>query len=207
MGRIKVIGLGPGDISLLTIKGREEIINSDIIIGGERHLREIKFLVANKELYTLGKLSELKGYLDKKRDKDISIVVSGDTGYYSLLRYIKKIVDKELEVIPGISSYQYLFAKLGLSWEGYTLCSIHGRECDYEEKLKNSELGIVLLTDNKNTPSKICKELKSKGYRGLEIIIGENLSYPNERIDIFMIDDFNESVKDYQMNVMVIRKG
>lgn len=201
------MGLGPGNIDYITKLGIEIIKDSKIAIGGARQLEEVSpLLQANCEKYILGKLTDLIEYINFHRDRKICIIVSGDTGFYSLLSFLRKYYNRnELNVIPGISSYQYLFSRIGEVWQDYQLLSVHGREAEYIKVLEK-EKGIVLLTDNINTPYTIAKNIFDAGYRELEIIVGERLSYPDERITFFNIEEYEKLNRKFLMNIVVIRK-
>lgn len=135
------------------------------------------------------------------------MIVSGDTGFYSLLSFMRKNYSREeLNVIPGISSYQYLFSHIGEVWQDYRLLSVHGREASYIEELKNSK-GIVLLTDDKNTPYVIAKNIYEAGYKDMEIVIGERLSYPDERITFMDIKEYEKLNREFAMNIVVVRRS
>ena len=135
------------------------------------------------------------------------MIVSGDTGFYSLLSFMRKNYPREeLNVIPGISSYQYLFSRIGEAWQDYRLLSVHGREASYIEELKNSK-GIVLLTDDKNTPYVIAKNIYEAGYKDMEIVIGERLSYPDERITFMDIKEYEKLNREFAMNIVVVRRS
>ncbi len=156
--------------------------------------------------YTLEKLSDLIVYLNLNRDKKITIIVSGDTGFYSLLSFLRRnYKNEELEVIPGISSYQYLFSRIGEVWQEYKLLSVHGREADYIEEF-TKEKGIVLLTDNINTPYAIAKKLYENGFADAEMVIGERLSYSDEKITILKIAEYESLNREFLMNIVIIRK-
>ena len=134
------------------------------------------------------------------------MIVSGDTGFYSLLSFMRKNYPREeLNVIPGISSYQYLFSRIGEVWQDYRLLSVHGREASYIEELKNSK-GIVLLTDDKNTPYVIAKNIYEAGYKDMEIVIGERLSYPDERITFIDIKEYEKLNREFAINIVIVRK-
>ncbi|MGL4980549.1 MAG: precorrin-6y C5,15-methyltransferase (decarboxylating) subunit CbiE, partial [Fusobacteriaceae bacterium] len=159
MRRINIVGAGPGDIAFLTEAGRDAIKNADLLIGDTRLLKSVETLIEKQEIYGLKKFSELLQILNL-RDGEITIVVSGDTGFYSLLDYLKRnLGDTDLEVIPGITSFQYLFAKLKKCWHNYLLVSLHGRESDFVKLLELSQSGVILLTDTENTPYTIGKKL------------------------------------------------
>lgn len=211
MKLINVVGLGVGNINYLTNAGIEAIKSAEVVIGGERHLADIsQVLNENQQKYILGKLSEMIKFINENKHMKITVVVSGDTGFYSLLNYLKKnLPDFQFDVTAGISSFQYLFAKIGESWENYHLYSVHGREIDIAEALENSTAGIILLTDSKNSPYIIGRNLmKNKKYNfsDVKIIVGENLSYSDEKITEFYVKDFEKNNRDYKMNVIILKK-
>lgn len=205
--KISVVGLGPGNIDYITHIGREKIGGAEIAIGGARQLSEVSpLLLKDTELYTLKKLSDVIPFIKENRDKRICVIVSGDTGFYSLLPFLKKHFENEdLEVIPGISSIQYLFSRIGEPWQEYRLISVHGRENDYIEIFKDCK-GMALLTDGKNNPYTISKNLYENGFRDVEIIVGERLSYEDERITFCQIEDYKSLDHEFKMNILIVRK-
>lgn len=205
---INIIGLGVGNLDYFSEAGKKLLKTSEIIIGGKRQLEDIEILLNNNiEKYYLSKLDDMKMYIDKNINREISIIVSGDTGYYSLLSFIKKNFSENLiRVIPGLSSFQYLFGKLCDTWEDYSLCSLHGRDLDIIEILKNSKRGVILLTDKKNNPYMIGKKLLENKIENIEIIVGENLSYDDEKISRFFLSDIEKYNREFSINVMVIKK-
>ncbi|MGL6065202.1 MAG: precorrin-6y C5,15-methyltransferase (decarboxylating) subunit CbiE [Fusobacteriaceae bacterium] len=212
--KINVIGLGPGKSSFLTLEGAELIKKSSIIVGDERQIESIKCFTENKAIFILKKFIDLIPFLEEKKYMEIAVIVSGDTGFYSLLNYLKKEVSASrlgenfeyLNVIPGISSYQYLFSKLKKCWHEYLLMSLHGREINYIDIFKVSNKGLVLLTDNINTPSSIGKKLTENGEGNTKIVVGENLSYNNEKIYSFLAKDYDK-YKEFSLNVVILEKG
>ena len=204
---ISVVGLGPGNLDYMTKAGIDRIKNSEIVIGGGRQLEEISSLLTDQHTYVMKKLEEMKGFVLENLDRNMVFIVSGDTGYYSLLTYLKKsFPEQKFNVIPGISSFQYLFSKIELTWEHYQLCSVHGRKNVYIEIFKNSKSGVVLLTDEENNPIEISKTLVKNGVIDAEIIVGERLSYKDEAITRFLVKDYTKYNKKYGMNVTIIRK-
>ena len=208
--KINVVGLGPGNIKYLSTFGIECIKEAEIIVGSTRQLSDLKAIISEKqEIYILGKLAELIAYLKENIDRKITIIVSGDTGYYSLVPYLSKNLSKDiLNIIPNISSYQYLFSKLGENWQNFRLASVHGREFDYVKNIDDKEIaGLVLLTDDIQNPYEVSKNLYNNGLRNLTVIVGENLSYDNEKITILEIEDYEKLNRKFDMNVLVLKKG
>ena len=208
--KINVVGLGPGNIKYLSTSGIEYIKEAEIIVGSTRQLSDLKAIISEKqEIYILGKLAELIAYLKENIERKITIIVSGDTGYYSLVPYLSKNLSKDiLNIIPNISSYQYLFSKLGENWQNFRLASVHGREFDYVKNIDDKDIaGLVLLTDDIQNPYEVSKNLYNNGIRNLTVIVGENLSYDNEKITILEIEDYEKLNRKFDMNVLVLKKG
>ena len=208
--KINVVGLGPGNIKYLSTSGIECIKEAEIIVGSTRQLSDLKAIISEKqEIYILGKLTELIAYLKENIERKITIIVSGDTGYYSLVPYLSKNLSKDiLNIIPNISSYQYLFSKLGENWQNFRLASVHGREFDYVKSIDDKDIaGLVLLTDDIQNPYEVSKNLYNNGIRNLTVIVGENLSYDNEKITILEIEDYEKLNRKFDMNVLVLKKG
>ena len=208
--KINVVGLGPGNIKYLSTSGIECIKEAEIIVGSTRQLSDLKTIISEKqEIYILGKLTELIAYLKENIERKITIIVSGDTGYYSLVPYLSKNLSKDiLNIVPNISSYQYLFSKLGENWQNFRLASVHGREFDYVKNIDDKDIaGLVLLTDDIQNPYEVSKNLYNNGIRNLTVIVGENLSYDNEKITILEIEDYEKLNRKFDMNVLVLKKG
>ena len=208
--KINVVGLGPGNIKYLSTAGIDCIKQAEIIIGSRRQLSDLKTIISEKqEIYTLGKLTELITYLKENTERKITIIVSGDTGYYSLVPYLSKNLSKDiLNIIPNISSYQYLFSKLGENWQNFRLASVHGREFNYIKNIDDEDIaGLVLLTDDIQNPYEVSKNLYNNGIKDLTVIVGENLSYDNEKITILEIEDYEKLNRKFDMNVLILKKG
>lgn len=207
MNKVHILGLGPGNSSYILPVTKEIIKDSDIIIGGKRNIESILELVENKEIYYVDVfLDKMINYIEANNDKKISVIVSGDTGFYSLLTYIKNNYSGKLEVISGISSMQYMFSKICETWDNAFISSVHGRELDFQNYLKAYKK-IGLLTDNKYTPQNIAKILLEQNLTNFEIIVGENLSYDNEIIRKYKVEQLAFEEKKFDINVVVIREG
>ncbi len=165
MNKIYILGMGPGHRDYVLPITSKTINKSDVLIGGKRILKD--FGDEEKELiYIDSKLSKIIEYIENnKEEKKISLLLSGDTGFYSMLGYMKKhFKEEEMEVIPGISSFQYLMGKINKTWHDSFVGSVHGRELDIVSIVKKYDR-VVLLTDNKNSPSKIASMLIKEGIK------------------------------------------
>ena len=203
--KINVLGLGPGNLDYTLPIVLKEIMESEIIIGGKRHIESLGKYAENKEYcYIKADLQRVLDFIEQNRDKKMSLILSGDTGFYSMLTFMRKHFKvNELNVIPGISSVQYMFAKVSSYWNDAFVSSVHGRNTEYVEKLR--EYGkIGLLTDKKNTPQRIAEEVVKAGMTEATIYVGENLSYENEKIWEMPAKEMMEYERDFEMNVVLV---
>ncbi|PAB60775.1 precorrin-6y C5,15-methyltransferase (decarboxylating) subunit CbiE [Anaeromicrobium sediminis] len=200
MSKFYVLGMGPGNEKYILPITKEIISECHVLIGGKRNLQYFEHL--NKEkLYISADLNKIVDYVKNNyKRKKICFLLSGDTGFYSMTTFIKKHFSKDdMIVIPGISSFQYMAAKIGEEYNDALLGSVHGRDFDYISKLKEYNK-IFLLTDKKNSPKSIAKNLIENKMEDCLLAVGENLSYENEKItlgspkNILDIDEFSMSV-------------
>jgi len=166
----------------LSRRAEKAIENADAIVGGKRHVDDVE--TSGKDVYVLTK--DLDGAIEfikgRKNGAKVAVLVSGDPGFYSFLPYLKKhLPARSIKVIPGLSSLQYMFASIGLEWQDAYLGSVHGRFGDIIA-LYNSHKKVALLTDRSSSPVTMAEILCENGYGDAILIVGENLSYDNERI-------------------------
>ncbi len=181
MGKITVIGVGPGTEEYLTLKAKKAVQEAEIIVGGRKQLA---LFPEKKQKQEIGKdLDEIIKYLKENLDKKIAVLTSGDPGFYSILRPILNNFPKaEIEIIPGISSMQLCFAKTKMMWHDADFISLHGRGTSgLIERAKNNRK-LAILTDTTMPPDKIATLLIDKGIDNKKTVVCEGLTQPDERI-------------------------
>ena len=197
---INVIGLGPGNTDYITKLGEKLIQNSDVVIGGKRNLESIVDFEGEK-IEISSNLKEIVEYINNNKHKQISVIASGDPLIYGIGRYLSKNIDKEdLNIVSGISSLQYIFSKVHIDMNDLYITSSHGKTPDFDYVLSHKK--VCMVTDKIIGPKEICKQILD---RNLEktIVLGENLSYDNERITIGSPEDIL-NLEDFDMCVVVI---
>ncbi|WZL71776.1 precorrin-6y C5,15-methyltransferase (decarboxylating) subunit CbiE [Clostridiaceae bacterium 35-E11] len=206
MHKVYVLGLGPGSKEYILPVTTKIISTCDVLIGGKRNLQY--FEGHGKEvLYIDGYLNVLIDYVKKHREKKkIAFLLSGDTGFYSMLNFLKKYFSAdELEVVPGISSYQYLAAKIKETWQDAFVGSLHGRSFEFLDIIKKYNK-VFLLTDHKHSPTEIARSMVQNKILGKIMVVGENLSYDEERIITGKPEEIME-MEDFNMSVVVIKNA
>lgn len=176
---VYIVGLGPGSREYILKKAEDTLLNSDLIVGFERALNSLSFI--DKKMIKVKTLKEILNIIETSDETlNISVVASGDPLFYGISNYINKNSTKEIKIIPGISSFQYLMCKINTPWNNAYTGSLHGREDEFIEKVKSNEISIWLC-DNKNSPSFLCENLINHNV-DCSVTVGENLSYEDERI-------------------------
>lgn len=122
MGKVYVVGLGPGGREYLTIKAAQVLQECDAIIGYQGYLELIKELLEGKEVISSGMRRELercaKAVALAREGKKVALVSGGDPGIYGMAGPILELNAREkdpvpVEVIPGVTAAGMAAALLG----------------------------------------------------------------------------------------------
>lgn len=172
---LTVAGVGPGSRDYLTRVVEKKIVETKCVLAFGRVAESLKDI--RGDIVSVNRVDQVLDFL--KEDREVLLLASGDPNFYGIVNFLKnKDIDIK-EVLPGISSFQYMMGKLQKSWQNAKFVSLHGREEDLG-KTKDYHTTIILI-DSQNTPSTISKKLYDLGLRG-NIYVGFNLSYENEKI-------------------------
>lgn len=197
---IYVTGVGPGSEAYLTRRAADVISGADILIGGQRHLDEFAGLSAEIRVIDAD-ISGLMNWIAERLDRRIVILASGDPMFFGIGKRISEtFAPEQVQIVPGISSVQYLCSRAGMDMNDIYLTSSHNRSPDFDWLLAHERIGMV--TDSKIGPKEIAAEILLRG-QTRRMIIGENLSGRHERITILNAE---EVTGDYNMNVVLIDK-
>ncbi|MCI9977848.1 cobalt-precorrin-7 (C(5))-methyltransferase [Clostridioides difficile] len=197
---INIIGLGPGNLDYITKKGENLISTSDVLIGGKRNLESIKNFEGEKIILD-SNLREIIEYINNNKEKQISVIASGDPLIYGIGRYLSKNIDnKMIHMVSGISSLQYIFSKIYIDMNDVYITSSHGKVPDFDYILSHKK--VCMVTDSKIGPKQISKEIIDRNLNKI-VVVGENLSYENEKIIIAKPEEIIR-MDNFEMNVVVI---
>ncbi len=184
--KVSVIGIGMGNKNVMTKDASGRIDSAQVIIGAGRMLSSVQ-KSNNCRYYDLYKPQDILNCILENRGKNITVLMSGDSGFYSgcnkLLKELEKYNDDGIavEVIPGISSVSYLAAKLKVSYEDAYICSIHGKDfSDVKARLwqeiSTHEKSFILTSGYEDVAD--IYEM----FNDMEIFAGLMMSYPEEKI-------------------------
>lgn len=206
MDTLYLIGIGCGGAGQFTIEAAEALKKSDCVIGATRVLAACEPFLKNECVkFCSYKPEEIVQYLKnpfniqvsdinasnrKGTDfKTVSLVFSGDIGFYSGAKKTEQIVTQQIDIknvcrIPGISSVSYFCSKIGVSWEEVYFVSNHGIEMDILKLIKTYPK-VCSLLGKATDVSDMCSQLNAHGLENVKVTVGERLSYPEEKITAF----------------------
>lgn len=109
MGKLYVIGIGPGGLEHMTLKAKQAIEESNIVVGYNKYIDMIKPLVEDKELFSTGMRGEearcRKALELANENNTVALISTGDSGIYGMAGLILQMQeDESVEIIPGVTA-------------------------------------------------------------------------------------------------------
>ena len=181
--KVTVVGIGPGSREAMTLEVRRSLEEADCLIGAKRMLEAS--LRPGQTVFDAVAPTKIAEYIQNHPEfHQFAVAMSGDVGFFSGTKKLLPLLEAcEVTVLPGLSSMVYLCAKLGTSYEDVRPISLHGREHDIVPDIKKHRR-VFTLVGGENGMGLLCKQLTEAGLGGVKISVGENLSYPQERIAV-----------------------
>ncbi|MBI3794740.1 MAG: precorrin-6y C5,15-methyltransferase (decarboxylating) subunit CbiE [Nitrospinae bacterium] len=183
MAEILIIGCGPGAQEYLTPMARKAALSADVLLGSQTYLAMFPESKAERvEVHRAKKcVAEIQSRMESARI--IAVLVSGDPGVSSMSSSITKRIGLEkCRIIPGISSVQLAFARIGVEWQDAKIIKSHKRAPvdDIVETAKEKK--VALLSE---TPFALewGADLAVK-MGNPDIYVCQNLSLPDEKITL-----------------------
>lgn len=172
---IYLVGMGPGHIDYLTRDAIEVVTSVERCVAFGRIAETAREVT--RHVIAVQKLDEVIKHI--RHPGDTAVLASGDACFYSILDHLKSRQISIAQIIPGITSFQYMMCRLQISWQHATFFSLHGRHPNYYD-IAASDLSII-LTDSQHKPDSISRKLAELGAEGT-IYAGFDLSYDSEII-------------------------
>lgn len=192
---ITIAGIGPGNPKYLTMEVLEEIKTAQYILAFGRVAQSLSGI--RGDIVEVNRVDEILRFL--KDRKNVLLLASGDPNFFGVVDFLKRKGAIISKVLPGLSSFQYLMAKLEKPWQEAKFISLHGRSGNLEI-IKENKLSIILI-DKDNNANFISKELHKLSIKGT-IYIGFDLSYDSEKI---LKINIGEEAEDFSsLGVVVI---
>ena len=200
--KIILSGIGMGNTDGMTREAYHAFEEAEIIFGAERMLENLPGKGIKVPYY---RADDIISYLiEHPQYTKVAAAFSGDSSFYSGAQSMKKaleeanekgILKSETTILPGISSVSALAARLGVSWNDAVLASIHGRRTNVVNLVRKNTK-VFLLLSGKNDFEMLVNKFREAGINHVKISAGYRLSYPEEKLFTFYLDEFETKLFD-----------
>lgn len=122
MGKLYVVGFGPGGYEHMTVKAVEAIKKADVVTGYTTYVEMLKEFFPDKHYIATPMMQEVKrcemAVEEALKDQTVAMVSSGDSGIYGMAGIIyqvaaEKHADIEIETVPGVTAASAAASVLG----------------------------------------------------------------------------------------------
>lgn len=125
MGKITVIGIGPGSLEDMTPRARKAIESAEVVVGYKTYIKLVESIIGGKEIIDNGMMQEVErcqlAVKSAAEGKETVVISSGDSGIYGMAGLVLELVIQLPEnerpewggVVAGISAVQASAAILG----------------------------------------------------------------------------------------------
>ena len=123
MGKLYVVGFGPGGYEHMTAKCIDVIKNADVVTGYTTYVNILKEYFPDKNYIATPMMQEVKrcemAVEEAMKDQTVAMVSSGDSGIYGMAGIIYQVAEEkgaqiEIETVPGVTAASDLMTPLDL---------------------------------------------------------------------------------------------
>jgi precorrin-6y C5,15-methyltransferase (decarboxylating) CbiE subunit len=204
---ILIVGCGPGAPDFLTPAARKAIAGAEVLVGTS-HLLDLfpkhpaERIRVQADIPRI--LEEIAVRLHRRK---IAVLVTGDPGLYSLAQPVLKRFGREsCEIIPGISSLQVAFARLGLDWVNARIIDAHGGNPDVDSASLAQAEKIAIFAGRAEAIQWATNLVRAIG-KGYTIYVCENLTLEGEKIRQVKAEDLRNLAVSSRTIVLLVRKA
>ena len=216
---VTIVGVGPGDPEMLTIKAQKAVESADIVVGFQTVLNVVSSWVTNGELCPMSYRDQDKvldyAQSQVKAGKTCVVCAWGDLNVSAreLLERVYTRIGK-VTLIPGISSIQFAAARTGIFMEESLFITLHKRAdtgADLEELIHHLNDGlrnIILLPRPFDLmPALIATDLIKAGIPATRVVrVYQRLSFSDEQCWEGTLGELGNYTKDFSdLSILVFR--
>lgn len=218
---ISFVGAGPGDVDLITIKGRKLLEEADVVIyaGSLVSKEHLSFCRKNCILHDSASMT-LENVIDVMENavkKELKVVRlhTGDPSIYGAIREQMDLLDTKgitYEVVPGVSSFTAACASIKKEFtlpnvsQTVILTRMEGRtpvpEDEDLERLASHKASMAIFLSVQDIDKVIEKLTKGYGSTDVPVAVVYKASWEDEEILLGTLKDIAEKVKNKGINKM-----
>lgn len=218
---ISFVGAGPGNVDLITIKGRRLLEEADVVIyaGSLVSKEHLEFCKESCEKHNSASmtLEEVIEVIEEAVNKNLKVVRlhTGDPSIYGAIREQMDILDTKnigYEVVPGVSSFTAACAAIKKEFtlpsvsQTVILTRIEGRtpvpEGEDLESLAKHKASMAIFLSVQEIGRVVEQLVKGYGSEDTPVAVVYKASWEDEKAIIGTLKDIEEKVKAEGINKM-----
>ena len=194
---VVLAGIGMGSRDSMTEEAAKAIEEAELIVGARRMVEACSS--SDKDILVEYDSRKIAEYIEEHPEYErITVLLSGDTGFYSGARKLTKVLEAagcQVRQIVGVSSVSYFMSRIGESWDDAVIVSNHGREASLIPLIRDNEKVFSIL-GKKTDVADLAEKLIYYGLDKVKFCVGERLSYAEEKIQTGRAADFEHYEND-----------
>jgi precorrin-6y C5,15-methyltransferase (decarboxylating) CbiE subunit len=206
--KIIIIGCGPGAESYITPAARAAAQKANVFIVSRR-LQNLFPETAAERIDSGIDIEGTIATMAARRDDGLQVVLlaTGDPGIASLAQpVIRRFGRENCEVIPGISSVQVAFARLGLSWENARIISAHSRDPEESAADLQDVDKLAILGGREGSLRWAARLIPGMG-GGRRVFLCEELTLPGEKVREVEAGELTEIPVSTRAIILIIKEA
>lgn len=206
MSVISIVGCGPGGLSCVTGEAHEAVRNAGVLIGAKRLLD----LFPESGALRIAVNGSVEGTISaviEHRNAGVAVLVTGDPGIASLARGIVAHFGRDAcRVIPGISSVQVAFARLGRDWTDARIVNAHSGTPATSYRSLAGEQKIAVLVGSPDTTAWVAGLAEQLGAKW-QCYLAQDLTLPGECVCEVALTELRRHTVPTRSVLVFLRKG
>ena len=200
MTRCTLIGILDDGWGGLSDAAREQLAKADVIIGAGRTLDLVRGSVPNAELKDMdGALTKVPAWTQAAlaENRTVAILATGDPLCHGIAAWLGDKLDRPLDILPNVSTFQLACARFRQPWQDITIASCHSKDAGEWFAGATPAHGlypamraialhahVFLFTGPENNPARLARALLTAGYASDEIALSVacRLQLPDEQL-------------------------
>ena len=185
---IYVIGIGEDGWDDLSADSRELLYKSEIVIGGERHLKMIPGDWEGERIIWASPIREaVTKILDWRPSepgsgKKVAVMASGDPLCYGIAaKLLRHLPIEEIWIKPALSTFSLICSRVGWSLPDIETLTIHGRPLEMLHTFVQPGAKLLVLNEDEGSPKQAAELLAARGFGKSQITVLEHLGGSKER--------------------------
>ena len=183
-----VIGIGEDGWDDLSADARDLLYESEIVLGGERHLKMLPKDWEGERIVWSSPIREAVSKIVSWRPEDsasvqkVAIMASGDPLCYGIAtKLLRHLPIEEIWIKPALTTFSLMCSRIGWSLPDVETLTIHGRPVEMLHPFVQPGAKLLVLSKGEESPEQAAKLLCERGFGKSIITVLEHLGGRKEK--------------------------